>query len=128
MLRSKSDLPLVAENRDLVHKIGVTNISIEKRIAGARLQPTFLMADVEVVATYELFNINRTKLENLIHRIFAPARLDIEIMDRFGNPVEPREWFLVPLYAIDDAVEKIRDGTITDYYYDTKTASLSKRG
>lgn len=127
VLRSKSDHPIVAANRDLVHKLGVTNMSIEQRIAGARLQPTFLMADVEVVATYELFNINRTKLENLIHRIFAPARLDIEIKDRFGNAVVPREWFLVPLYAIDDAVEKIRDGTITNYTYDPKSACLVQR-
>ena len=124
VLRSKSNLPFVAENRDLVHKIGVTNASVEERIAGARLEPTFLMADVEVVATYKLYNINRSKLENLIHRIFAPARLEIEIKDRFGNPVVPREWFLVPLGAIDDAVEKIREGTITQYSYDTRTASL----
>ncbi len=124
VLRSKSDLPFVAENRDLVHKIGVTNASVEERIVGARLQPTFLMADVEVVATYKLYNINRSKLENLIHRFFAPARLEIEIKDRFGNPVVPREWFLVPLGAIDDAVEKIREGTITRYSYDTNTASL----
>ena len=128
VLRSKSDLPPVAENRDLVHKIGVTNMSVEKRIAGAHLQPTFLMANVEVVATYELYNINRTKLENLIHRIFAPAKLDIEIKDRFGNPVVPREWFLVPLFAVDQAVEKIKDGTITDYQYDPVQASLTKRG
>ena len=85
------------------------------------------MADVDVVATYELFNINRAKLENLIHRIFAPARLDIAVRDRFGNPVVPREWFLVPLPAIDDAVEKIRDGTITRYIYDPKSASLRPR-
>lgn len=124
VLRSKSDLPLVAENRNLVHKIGVTNMSVEKRIAGAHLQPTFLMANVEVVATYELYNINRSKLENLIHRIFAPAKLDIEIKDRFGNPVVPREWFLVPLHTIDEAVEKIKDGTITNYLYEPKRAQL----
>ena len=75
VLRSKSDLPFVEENRNLVHKIGVTNARVEERIAGARLQPTFLMADVEVVATYKLYNINRSKLENLIHRIFAPDPL-----------------------------------------------------
>ncbi len=126
VLRSKSDHPSVAENRDLVHKIGVTNISVEKRIAGARLQPTFLMADVEVVATYRLFNINRTKLENLIHRIFAPARLEIELKDRFGRPVVPHEWFLVPLSAIDEAVSRIKDETISSYVYDPKTAQLSK--
>jgi hypothetical protein len=127
VLRSLSELPLISENRDLVHKIGVTNLTVEKRIAGARLQPTFLMADVEIVARYELYNINRAKLENLIHRIFDPARLDIKIKDRFGNPVVPREWFLVPLSAIDDAVEKIKDGSITRYIYDPSEAQLRDR-
>jgi len=128
VLRSNSAHPLVTKNRELVHKIGVTNTDVEKRIAGAHLQPTFLMANVEVVATYELYNINRTKLENLIHRIFETARLDIEIMDRFGRPVVPREWFLVPLFVIKEAVGKIKDGTITDYYYDENEASLKFRG
>lgn len=128
VLRSKSDHPVVAANRDLVHKIGVTNMDVAQRIAGARLQPTYLMADVEIAATYKLYNLGRTKLENLIHRIFDPARLDIEIKDRFGNPVIPREWFLVPLFVVDDAVEKIKDGTITGYVYDPKSARLVKRG
>ncbi len=128
VLRSKADHSLVAENRELVHKIGVTNMSVEKRIAGAHLQPTFLMANVEIVATYELYNINRTKLENLIHRIFEPARLEIEIMDRFGRPVVPREWFLVPLFVIKEAVERIKDGTISGYRYDPQGAKLTKRG
>jgi hypothetical protein len=127
VLRSKSDHPLVAENRDLVHKIGVTNMNVEKRIAGAHLQPTFLMANVEVVATYELYNINRSKLENLIHRIFEPARLEIEIMDRFGRPVVPREWFLVPIFAINEAVEKIKDGSIANFRYDPAQAKLVNR-
>jgi hypothetical protein len=127
VLRSKSDHPIVSANRDLVHKIGVTNMGVQQRLAGARLQPTFLLADVEVVATYELFNINRSRLENLIHRIFDPARLDIEIKDRFGNPVVPREWFLVPLFAVDEAVEKIKDGTIKNYVYDPATARLRTR-
>lgn len=128
VLRSKSDHLLVAENRALVHKIGVTNMDVEKRIAGARLQPTFLMADVEIVTTYELYNINRAKLENIIHRIFDPARLDIEIKDRFGNPVVPQEWFLVPLFVIDEAVQKIKDGTIGDFVYDPNKAALKRAG
>ncbi len=127
VLRSKSDHPVVSANRELVHKIGVTNMGVQQRLAGARLQPTFLMADVEVVATYELFNINRTRLENLIHRVFDPARLEIEIKDRFGNPVVPREWFLVPLFAVDEAVEKIKDGTIVRYVYDPQAARLKMR-
>ncbi|MHB2266827.1 GIY-YIG nuclease family protein [Aliihoeflea sp. PC F10.4] len=127
VLRSKSDHPLVAANRDVLHKIGVTGGDITRRLANARLDPTFLMAEVEVVATYTLYNINRVKLENLIHRIFAPAQLDIEIKDRFGNPVVPREWFLVPRFVVDDAVERIKDGTITDYIYDPAAARLARR-
>lgn len=126
VLRSKSDHPVVTAHRDLLHKIGVTGSNVARRIANANLDPTFLMADVEIVATYDLYNINRTKLENLIHRIFGTARLDIDIKDRFGQPVAPREWFLVPLFVIDEAVEKIRDGTITGFSYNPKTASLAR--
>ena len=126
VLCSKSDHPLVSQNRDVIHKIGVTGGKVEKRIANARIDPTFLMADVEVVATYELFNINRTKLENLIHRFFQHARLEIEITDRFGKPVIPQEWFLVPLLVIDEVVEKIVDGTIGSYHYNFETARLTE--
>jgi hypothetical protein len=124
VLRSKSDNPVVAANRDLLHKIGVTGGDVAQRVANAKLDATFLLADVEIIATYELYNINRIKLENLIHRIFDPARLNIEIKDRFGQPVVPREWFLVPLFVIDEAVERIKDGTITGYIYDPKAAAL----
>ena len=127
VLRSNADIPFVTENRNLVHKIGVTNGKVESRIASARLDPTFLMAEVEIVAEYGLYNIDRSKLEKLIHRIFAPARLEVEVQDRFGNPVVPREWFLVPLDAIDAAVGKIRDGTIGEYAYDVKRAALVAR-
>lgn len=127
VLRSKSDDPVVAANRELLHKIGVTGGGVERRVANAQFDPTFLMADVEIVAAYELFNINRTKLENLIHRIFDPARLDIEIKDRFGNPIVPREWFLVPRFVVDEAVERIRNGTITGFVYDPQAAKLVER-
>ena len=126
VLRSKSADPQIASQRDLLHKIGVTNMPVERRIANARKDPTFLLADVQIVATYKLYSINRTKLENLIHHVFAPARLDIQILDRFGNPVSPREWFLVPWPAIDEAVKRIKDNTITQYTYNPQSASLQK--
>ena len=125
VLRSKSDHPLVVANREILHKIGVTGGSVERRIANARLDPTYLMADVEIVATYELYNVNRAKLETLIHKVFGAARLDVEIKDRFGQPIVPKEWFLAPLFAVDEAVSRIRDGSITGYVYDPKTAKLA---
>lgn len=124
VLRSKSEDPYVAGHRDVLHKIGVTGGNLKQRIANAKLDPTYLMADVDVVATYELYNINRTRLENLIHRIFDPARINVEIKDRFGNPIIPREWFLVPRFVIDEAVQRIKDGTMTGYRYDPTAAAL----
>lgn len=127
VLRSTSDHPVIAQSRDLVHKIGVTGGDVERRIASAKDDPTFLFADVTVVATYKLFNVNRSKLESVLHRVLAPARLDLEMPDRFGKPVRAREWFLVPLSVIDDVVAKVRDQSITEYVYHPQTAALKKR-
>ena len=126
VLRSKSGHPTIAENRNLIHKIGVTGGSVKTRIANAKQDPTYLMADVEIVATYELYNISRTKLENILHRFFDSAKLDIQINDRFGKPVIPREWFLVPLFIVDEVVEKIKDGSISEYKYDQNEVKLIK--
>lgn len=124
VLRSLSSHPFVAEHRELIHKIGVTGGKVESRIAAADKDATYLLADVEVVATYKLHNLNRTRLENIFHRLFGAAQLDLTIEDRFGNPVKPREWFLVPLHVIDEAVRRILDGSITDMRYDPKSARL----
>lgn len=124
VLRSQSQHPFVAEHRELIHKIGVTGGSVESRIAGAEKSTTYLLAGVEVVATYKLHNLNRTKLENIFHRVFGAAQIEITIEDRFGRPVRPREWFLVPLQVIDDVVNRLRDGTITNVVYDPAEARL----
>ena len=126
VLRSLSDHPYVAQHRDLIHKVGVTGGRVETRIANAENEATYLLAKVEVVATYKLAGINRTRMENLFHRLFAPARLNITINDRFGHPVQPEEWFLVPLFVIDEAVARIKDGSITGYLYDPSAAKLVK--
>ena len=128
VLRSLSSDPFVAEHRELIHKIGVTGGKVETRIAAAEKDATYLLADVEVVATYKLHNLNRTRLENIFHRLFGAAQLDLTIEDRFGHPVKPREWFLVPLHVIDEAVQHIRDGSITDVVYDTNSARLVSYG
>lgn len=126
VLRSMSEHPYVAQHRELIHKIGVTGNRVEARIANAENDSTYLLAKVEVVATYKLAGINRTRMESLFHKLFAPARLNITINDRFGHPVQPEEWFLVPLFVIDEAVARIKDGSITGYIYDPSAAKLVK--
>src|SRR5437773_784506 len=110
VLRSKSEDPFVAQNRSVIHKIGVTGREVKTRIATAKKDPTYLFADVEVVATFKLSNINRKRLEALLHKFFATARLDL-VLD-FGGGVEAREWFLVPLPVIDEAITRVKDGSI----------------
>lgn len=124
VLRSLSTHPFIAEHRALIHKIGVTGGKVETRIADAENDATYLLARVEVVAEYKLHNLSRTKMENIFHRLFSAVQLDLTIEDRFGRPVKPREWFVVPLHVIDEAVERIRDGTITELVYDSQTARL----
>lgn len=128
VLRSRSEHPFIAEHRELIHKIGVTGGKVETRIAHAENDATYLLAGVEIVAEYRLHNINRTRMENLFHRLFGAAQIDLTIPDRFGNPVKPREWFLVPLQAIDEAVRRIVDGSITEYAYDPASARLNRMG
>lgn len=127
ILRSRADHPFVAENRELIHKIGVTGGKVETRIANAASDATYLLADVITVGTFKLAGVNRVKLENLLHRVFAPAQINITIEDRFGKPVRPREWFLVPYFVVEEAVERVRDGSIVNYVYDPEKARLVRQ-
>jgi hypothetical protein len=126
VLRSQSDHPTITANREVIHKIGVTGIDVKSRIANAKNDATFLLAGVEVIATYKLANINRFKLEKVIHTFLDSAKLTIEIKDRFGKPVKVREWFLVPIFIIDQLVDKVIDGTIKDYYYNPESAVIER--
>jgi hypothetical protein len=124
VLRSRSSHPFVVKHRELIHKIGVTGDKVETRIARAENDTTYLMAGVDVVATYQLHNVSRTRLENIFHRLFGAVQIDLSIEDHAGRPVRPREWFLVPLQVIDEAVQRILDGSITETVYDPESARL----
>jgi hypothetical protein len=125
VLRSQSEHPFIAENRSVIHKIGVTIGDVKKRVANAKKDPTYLLADVEIVATFKLANINSKGLEAILHKFFSSARLDLELKDRFDMPVKPQEWFFVPLNVIEEVIEKIKEGTIDRFRYDLETASLT---
>ena len=98
------------QHRDLIHKIGVTGGKVETRIADAEHRRHLPSGEGRGGRHLQAGNINRTRMENLFHRVFASARLDIAIKDRFGHPVQPQEWFLVPLFVVDEAVSASRTG------------------
>ncbi len=126
--RSLSDNPFVQDNRELLHKIGLTTGDPEKRVSNAKKETTYLFAAVELVAVYRLANINCKAFESLLHKFLARARIDLALADRFGGRVQPREWFLVPLPVVEEVVERIKDGSISDYVFDVETASMKRRG
>lgn len=124
VLRSRSTHPTIVAHRDLIHKIGITGGSVEARISGAANDATYLLADVDIVATYKLFDVNRPRLEAMIHRVLDSVRYNVEIPDRFGKLVRPREWFLVPISIIDEIVERIGNQTLVGKVYDRDAAAL----
>lgn len=124
IVRSLSSLPEITKLDGNLFKIGFTSGEFEDRVRNAKDDPTFLMAPVYPVRTYKTIDMNANKFENLMHRFFGEARLDITIADRFGKPVKPREWFLLPLELIEEAIEKFLDGSIVNYQYDHKTCKL----
>jgi len=124
VLRSKSNLPQILPIRDAILKVGVTKNSVKTRIANASKEATYLLGEVEIVDEYTLYNINRNKLEKMLQHIFQDAQMQVEIPDRFGNLVKPREWFFVTPQAVAKAVELIQSQKIKDYTYNRDTASF----
>ncbi|MTD10942.1 GIY-YIG nuclease family protein [Acinetobacter sp. YIM 103518] len=128
VLRSLSDNQFIKDHKEVIHKIGVTTGKVNKRITDAKNDPTYLLADVELVASYGLpENIVPYKLEKLIHKVLRSAQLDLNIEDRFGKAVKPKEWFLVSIDVINQVIDHIRNGTVESVYYDVDQARLINR-
>ena len=124
VLRSKSENDFIAKNRKVIHKIGITKGSVKKRVTNAAKDPTYLLADVEIVETYKVSNLALNKLEKLLHKFFDSARLDLQLKDRFGFDVAPREWFLLPLPVIEEAIQKLIDGSLPKFRYEPEEGKI----
>lgn len=126
VLESLSDDPLVSRLSDL-HKIGFTTTSVEKRIANATTSPTYLMAPVKIVEDYRTYNLKASALEHLLHRVFADVRLSLTQVDLKGRNYDPSEWFIAPRKVINQVINMIISGEITDYVYDSVSQRLVER-
>lgn len=125
ILKSKSKNSEIVSLKDL-YKIGYSTVPIKERIKNAVKEPTYLMADVEIVSSYKCYNVNAQKFENLIHRFFAEACLNIDVFDDKGRRITPREWFVVPLGIIEKVISLILSGEIVRYRYDSVNQVLIK--
>lgn len=123
VLRSLSDNPQISSRRNL-YKIGFSTVPVEKRIANAVKEPTYLMAPVEIIETYRTYNMKTSVLEHLLHRVFAEVRLDLNQVGVDGRTYNVTEWFEVPLPVIRQAAELITSGEIRGVAYDSVSEKL----
>jgi hypothetical protein len=126
ILKSKSTHKDIASIKYL-YKIGYSTVPVPERIKNSSKEPTYLMADVDIIASYKTFNLNAQKFEHLIHRFFAEVCLNVDIHDDKGRRITPREWFVVPLLVIDEVIHLILSGEIVNYKYDSANQALIKK-
>lgn len=118
ILKSLSNNPEIQMLEDL-YKIGFSTLPVEQRIANAKNDPTYLMADVKTMAIFDAYNMSTQKFEKLIHHFFAEVCVDLSVVDNKGKKYQPREWFIVPYEVIVQVIELIANEQIIHYQYDT---------
>lgn len=131
ILKSKSEDTAIQDIANL-YKIGMTEGTVENRIANAEKDPTYLMAPVEIVETYKVTgDYNTQKIEALIHRFFADAKVILTITDKDGKEYTPDEWYSVPIGVIREAIDLLNTGDIINFVFDgdkQKIVELNNQG
>ncbi len=126
VLKSKSEKEDVSSIENL-YKIGYSSTNVQDRIKNAENEPTYLMASVKIESSWMCYNMNAQKFEQLIQRFFGNSCLEIDVFDNKGIRHTPREWFIVPLEAIEQAITLIISGDIVNYEYDKENEVIIKK-
>lgn len=124
VLKSKSEDMRIQEIANL-YKIGMTEDTVENRIVNAKKDPTYLMAPVEIVDTYKVTGDYKTqKVEALIHRFFADAKVALTVIDKDSKEYSPNEWYSVPIGVIREAIDLLNTGDIINFVYDSEKQKI----
>lgn len=124
VLKSKSEDVRIQEIANL-YKIGMTEDTVENRIVNAKKDPTYLMAPVEIVDTYKVTGDYKTqKVEALIHRFFADAKVTLTVIDKDSKEYSPNEWYSVPIGVIREAIDLLNTGDIINFVYDSEKQKI----
>ena len=105
-LSNNTDVKRIQEDHPL-YKVGFTSGTVERRIANAENESTYLYGPVKVVAEYQVINLNPEALETALHHALTQYRLDVDIRAGNGKIIHPREWFIVDLNTINNLVSQI---------------------
>lgn len=123
ILKSLSQDRSIKDIKDL-YKVGFCSTTVEQRIQDAHKQPTYLMSPVRIVTSWKCFNMDANTFEGLLHKLFGDACLDVTVTDLDGKKHQPREWFIIPIEVIEQAVELIISGQIVNYRFDKELKQL----
>ena len=127
ILKSLSKKDEIQTIKDL-YKIGFTTDTVENRIKNAENDPTYLMAPVEIIESFEISSIiNPQKIENILHTFFSNAKILMTIIDQTGKEYQPAEWYSVSIKNIHTAIDLLVNNKILNYEYDLKTQRIVKR-
>lgn len=123
ILQSLSKEPEVLKFNGQLFKIGFTTGTVESRIANAEKESTYLCSKVQILQKWKCLNLKASKLEDIIHKFFAPAQVPILVNDN-GNSIIAKEWYSLPLPIIEKVVPLILDGSITQFRYEPSIQSI----
>ncbi len=105
-LSNNVDVKRIQEDHPL-YKVGFTSGTVERRIANAENESTYLYGPVKVIAEYQVINLNPEALETALHHALSQYRLDVDIKAANGKIIHPREWFVVDFDTINDLINEI---------------------
>ena len=126
LLKSRSEKEEIS-SIDNLYKIGYSSISVQERIKNAENEPTYLMAPVKIESSWMCYNMNAQKFEQLIHKFFGHSCLEVDVFDNNGIRHTPREWFIVPIEAIEQSITLIISGEIVNYRYNKESEVIIER-
>lgn len=126
VLKSRSTDNRITSIQNLF-KIGYSKTEVTERIKNAEKEPTYLMAPVDYIAGWKCYNMNPQKFEQLIHNFFGNSCLEIDVFDEKRKRYTPREWFIAPIEVIEQTIELIINGKVTNYKYDAENMTIIKR-
>ena len=105
-MSNNADVKRIQEDHPL-YKVGFTSGTVERRIANAENESTYLYGPVKVVAEYQVINLKPEALETALHHALAQYQLDVDIKAGNGKIIHPREWFTADLDTINDLISRI---------------------
>ena len=125
VLSSLSENPEIKNQKNL-YKIGFSTTTVEKRIANAENDPTYLMDKVKIVERWKTYNMNTQKFENLIHQFFSAVQFNFIVKDKEGKKFKTLEWYIVPISIIETVINRFIDKSIINYRYNPSLESLEQ--